>query len=499
MASGGKRILIFQQRGWGLRIGHHLARRFQEEGYELGALVFKKSTERFVRDQTEVRYGWTFNYSSMSDDVAAFAGPNPPSLQTVCRDLGVPSVWPLVQSMRVLVKSYQERYYYSFRQQVPDETIVRFVQAIHLMCQRAFDEFRPDAIITPNHVALPHIMMSILAHQRGVPMFGVTDSRVRGQLVFTHDHRDGSGPFIDRIDELEAGASSENATRADEYISANRQRLVQPEYMEAQARHRPSLYRQLRLLARELRASRRSEDANPSLGVIEDGRTPRYVLRDFIAHRRNQRDQRLFPYHRLEDAGPYVFFPLQYQPEETIDVHAPRFNNQLETARQVAMSLPGDLTLVVKDHPAMDGLRSRSYLDKLARTPNVKLVDPRTPAETLLRGAELLVGASGTVFAEAAMLGLPAVQLGDLGTVRRLPNVTHHADLSTMHEPIGRLAGQRLEGETYDARLRNYVAAAYDVGFNNDYYALWERGGRIDREPLYQRFAGHVHDLIVRE
>jgi hypothetical protein len=492
----GSRILIFQQRGWGVRIGHHLARRFQEDGCAVGALVFKKSTERFVRDQREVTYRWVGNYSSLLDDPAAHRGPSPPSLDEVCAGLGVCSVWPLVQSMRILVKSYRDRYGYGFKQHASDEQIATMLQAIYLLLRRALDEFQPHIIISPNFVALPHLMMGLMARQRGIPMFGVTDSKVRGLSVFVHDHLDRTGPFIERIEALNAGEVSPSAERAEAYIATNRQRLVQPEAMEAFVAHRPSAYRQLRLLARELRASLRNEDAILSLGITEDGRTPRYVLRDFMAHRVNARAARAFPYHRLEEAGAYAFFPLQYQPEESLDVHAVRFNNQLETARQVAMSLPGDMTLVVKDHPAMEGRRPRSYLEKLSRTPNVKLVDHRIPSERLLRGARLLVGASGTAFAEAAMLGLAAIQLGDLGTIRLLPNVTHHADVTTLEGRISEVLAMPPGGEDYERRLRNYVAAAYDVGFNDDYYALWERGGAASREPIYQRFSQHARALL---
>ena len=45
--------------------------------------------------------------------------------------------------------------------------------------------------------------------------------------------------------------------------------------------------------------------------------------------------------------------PLLLQPEENIDLVSTRFNNQIETARLVAMSLPANMCLVIKDHPHM--------------------------------------------------------------------------------------------------------------------------------------------------
>jgi len=57
---------------------------------------------------------------------------------------------------------------------------------------------------------------------------------------------------------------------------------------------------------------------------------------------------------------------LQFQPEASIDVMAPFFSNQIETARQIAMSMPDDYVLVTKEHPAMVELRPPSYLEDRA-------------------------------------------------------------------------------------------------------------------------------------
>src|SRR3989344_3597300 len=114
------------------------------------------------------------------------------------------------------------------------------------------------------------------------------------------------------------------------------------------------------------------------------------MLRDHYAKKWYRYCADRFPYHALDSIKKYVYFPLQFQPEEAIDVTAPFFNNQIETARLVAQSLPDDFTLVVKDHPDMAELRSPSYLQKIARTPNVKLVDYRVSSERLLKDATLV-------------------------------------------------------------------------------------------------------------
>ena len=52
----GKRVLILQQRGWGVRIGHPLARRLAETGAVLAAVTVKRATHRFTVEQRDVAY-----------------------------------------------------------------------------------------------------------------------------------------------------------------------------------------------------------------------------------------------------------------------------------------------------------------------------------------------------------------------------------------------------------------------------------------------------------
>ena len=178
----------------------------------------------------------------------------------------------------------------------------------------------------------------------------------------------------------------------------------------------------------------------------------------------------------LDKIGRFAFLPLQFQPEATIDTQSARFNNQIETARQVAMSLPGDMTLVVKDHPTMVGYRPPSYLEKISRLPNVKLVDPRVHSEKILKRASLVVTSGGTVIFEAAVLRVPCIQMGGLGKTLLLPNISRHTDFSSLDKKIVEILSWNMDSSEYDQRLINYVAAMYDVGFEADYTAIWESG-----------------------
>ena len=200
----------------------------------------------------------------------------------------------------------------------------------------------------------------------------------------------------------------------------------------------------------------------------------------------------IYPFDKIKK---YAYFPLQFQPEETIDVRAPYFANQIETARLVAMSLPDDYTLVVKEHPGMIGKRPPSYIEKVARTVNVKLIDYRIPTEKVLKGATLVISPSSTTIAEAAFLKIPAIQLGDLGTTLKLPNVTHHTDMTTLSKKIRGVISNSLETDEYERRLENYVAAVFDTGFDYNYIKAWEQNMK-DMDELWNIYKNEIKRIL---
>jgi hypothetical protein len=308
----GQKVLILQQRNWAPRIGQPLAQRFHADGFLLGAVTFKRSTDRLIRSQTDVPYEFILSHDDVQEDREWLSGSDLPSLDQVCHGLKIDTIWILVQALRSHVRSYGEKYYYGFKQNVPDKVIVEYVQRAYQACLQVFNDFNPDVIIGPNFVSMFHAMLNLLADQRGVPMIGVTDSKVARMLVFSHSYLDDKGSFIDRIDELNAGAVSDHESSAFEYVEGNRRALKAQGY--SQPERRIPLRRLLRLLVRELRVSLRAGDKQDLLPNVMDSRSPKVVLRDFIAHQANQIAEERFPYADLCNVGSYAYFPLQFQP-----------------------------------------------------------------------------------------------------------------------------------------------------------------------------------------
>ena len=497
----GKKILIFQQRRWAGNIGHFLAKKLQAEGCQLAALTFKNTTHEFICKQTEVKYDLILNNDEVMSRPRDYLQGDSHSLAEICDALGVDSIWPAVYTLRNHVKSYKDKYYYGFKQNVPDEGIIDYVMAVYKYINVFFDKFKPDLIIAPNFVALPHVMFNLFAQKQGVPMIAVTDSKVSGYCVFSQSYQDNKGAFYERVDALNNGqAESSNKDKAKQYIKDFREQFKKPVYTKNETqktliqkiRHELSpFYHSLRWYVNP------PKNFIASTGISLDYRPPRILFRDHYCQKRYGKFAANFNYHPFDKIKQYVYFPLQFQPEEAIDVAAPYFSNQIETARQIAMSLPDDYTLIVKEHPHMVGLRPPSYLEKVTRTPNVKLIDYRIPSEAVLRKADLVVSPNSTTIAEAAYYNKPVVQLGDLGTTLKLPNVVKHTNMTTLANKIKEVLKFNLNTAEYERRLENFVAAVYDTGFDFDYYKTWEQGrGDKSLEPLWQAYKKEIENLL---
>jgi hypothetical protein len=161
-------------------------------------------------------------------------------------------------------------------------------------------------------------------------------------------------------------------------------------------------------------------------------------------------------------------------------VWAPRFANQLETCRQVALSLPRGVRLLVKEHPGMVTSRQASFYDDLRGLPNVEVIHSSVPASAVVlhpRCAGVMV-VSSTVGIEAAMHGRPVVLLGP--TAYDVFPWTHR--VTTLEGAIAALRAMcetpsRPEPDDVERYGVAYFAAVLEQSFRSDYHEAWNVGG----------------------
>ncbi|MBU1131466.1 hypothetical protein KJ840_05005 [Patescibacteria group bacterium] len=498
-----KKILIFQQRAWGMRIGHFLAKKlYYEEGCKLAALTLKKSTHKFITEQREVKYEYIVNIDEIFENPEKNLDKENISLKEICKELNIDSVWPMIQSNRLFVKSYKEKFYYSFRQNVSDEFIILYLKSYYKAIRDLFENFKPDAVIMASIIYEGHIIVSLFADKYNIPVISVTDSKIFGYNIFSHNYNSDRGFFYKRIDELNSGEiETENRNKAKNYIREFRENFKKP-IETFRLNKKKSLIQKVRYELSPYYHILRWYIKGPSINVLKnigasiDYKPPKIILRDHYCFKKYKKFMDKFNYYPFDEIKKFVYFPLQVQPESMIDCAAPYFNNQIEIARLTAMSLPDDYTLVVKEHPAMLGLRTPSYLEKIAKTPNVKLIDYRISTEDIFKKTDLIISPNSTSIAEAAFYYKPAIQLGDLSLTLKLPNVFKHTDMTTLTAKIKEVLKIDLRNGDYERRLENYVAAVYDTGFKFDYWGAWEGSVKGDMDHLWQIWKKEIERVL---
>ena len=133
---------------------------------------------------------------------------------------------------------------------------------------------------------------------------------------------------------------------------------------------------------------------------------------------------------------PFVYFPLQLEPERTILVPAPFYSDQIEVITHIAKSLPVGYKLVVKEHPMQEirGWRPISHYNEIKNMPNVEFYHPSVPSKTLIEKCSLVATITGTSGLEAAINGKPSVVFADtiyseLPSVFRIRNIEELPDV----------------------------------------------------------------------
>lgn len=109
----------------------------------------------------------------------------------------------------------------------------------------------------------------------------------------------------------------------------------------------------------------------------------------------------------------YIFYPLHAEPEISVSIFSPFYENQIEVIRNVCKNLPANFKLIVKEHPRNIGRRKSGYYKKICQIPNVVLVNPFESSRKVILLSKLSIVLSGFIAFETIMLNKPVLSLGN--------------------------------------------------------------------------------------
>jgi capsule polysaccharide modification protein KpsS len=141
-------------------------------------------------------------------------------------------------------------------------------------------------------------------------------------------------------------------------------------------------------------------------------------------------------YSSLKECGDFIYFPFHVPNDVAITLRSPEYLDQLTLVEYMLRTLPTDMNVAVKEHPAMIGAIDASRLSELLnKYDNLKLIPPSTNNYNVLKETSAIVSINSKTGAEAAMLGKSVYVLGN-AFYENSPLVTQVSSLTELPDAI---------------------------------------------------------------
>ncbi len=153
----------------------------------------------------------------------------------------------------------------------------------------------------------------------------------------------------------------------------------------------------------------------------------------------------------------FAYYPMQFSPESSINTPAPYFIDQMRAIDAIRFSLPSDMLLVVKEHPACIRVRWPGFLMSLQKKAGIVLARYDMPSDQIIERADITFSVTGTATLEAFLKGKPSLTLGGaffssfLGGVTGIDTLPQRTRKALAHPPTN--------DEILDALARIYAAS----------------------------------------
>ncbi|MFT4160425.1 hypothetical protein [Shinella sp.] len=166
--------------------------------------------------------------------------------------------------------------------------------------------------------------------------------------------------------------------------------------------------------------------------------------------------------------GPFVYFPLQMQPEMTTSSLGGKFRDQALAIERLADLLPENVRILVKENPKQGAyMRGPLFYHRLARIPNVTILPSYANTHALMQRSQFVATITGTVGWEAIRAGKPALVFG-AAWYRSLPGVVRYRDDLTYEE----IVGLPIDHAALEATVGQLLARAHEGVVDRHYTKL---------------------------
>lgn len=320
-------------------------------------------------------------------------------------------------------------------------------------------KFSPTHALVSQVEGLDGKIFIACAREMGASVIVPTHCRSLGGIFFSPDDRES-------LPEYATGESAVARTQAEEFVSKFRESPTSPVVWsgdllsEVLPDYKVSVsQRTMRAVRRWVRGPLELDDLRVS--ILNN--LP--ALRDSIWGIRKAWNQRYHDLDRLESLPrKFIFYPLQYSPESSINTPAPYFVDQMRAIDAIRHAMPSDYMLVIKEHPACILIRNGKFVRNLQHTSGIKIAHYSIDAREIIRHAALTISVTGTATMEAYLLGRPAITLGSSLVSDALDGV---CPIDELPERINKCLRKNISDEEVYAYIARLFDARHEVNFGS--------------------------------
>jgi hypothetical protein len=261
--------------------------------------------------------------------------------------------------------------------------------------ERLFEDVSPEVLVSEPGTELLRRVGHLVARARGVPTLWPS------YTIFP-------APLRLAVDMLQAPIVPESELRA---LTAQELEELEDFRAEFTSRAQP-IRAHRRVLPTAARVRRAAEYVGARLGEDRDNeylRPGRWAAEHTLGWARAAAAGRIYG---TAPSRPFLYLPLHVADDYKLVGHFPEWADQGALVEYVAAALPGELDLVVKEHPLSHGRNTLGLLRRIVQTARVHLVHPRTSSHALVRAADAIVVLGSTVGLEALLYQKPVLTLG---------------------------------------------------------------------------------------
>ena len=365
-------------------------------------------------------------------------------------------LWKLAKNDRIFIDYYNTFYKFS------DHEISEIMEKECRLFEEILDEIKPDFFITTETAMRPHHLFYLLCKKKGIKVLMFNAANWGNHYYISENYHK-----LDNFNELFANRKALPTTFND-IQNRLESKILSKKVSKFYQSYKNS---KIKLIRAAFQLLILSDNSNEKTHYTYYGRKKLKVLFSEINnsikrwYRKKYIDQNFLQ--EIIDDKPFIFLPLQQEPERSLLLSASDYKNQIETVEYVSKCMPENFLLFVKEHPTQGSgrdWRKISQYKKLQNNPKVRLIHPSVPATEIIKKSKLVISVSGTIALESAFLDKPSITIAD-NDYTLIPSISR---LNSKHELRG-LIEKSLEKKADPSIIMKYLDILEENSFIFDY------------------------------